>query len=133
MFGARQQAAMRSTVPVSGTNTGKRGKSRQMRRCGKARTDRRGHDPFSTTRRAVLAGLVLSTAVFAAPAFAEKAKIKIGFMGPLSGGNAQQGLGAKNGFCSRSSRPMPRRTPNSRSSRSCLTMPRTRKPASAPR
>ncbi len=53
---------------------------------------------FSTTRRAVLAGLVLSTAVFAAPAFAEKAKIKIGFMGPLSGGNAQQGLGAKNGF-----------------------------------
>ena len=30
---------------------------------------------FSTTRRAVLAGLVLSTAVFAAPAFAEKAKI----------------------------------------------------------
>ncbi|WP_181820376.1 branched-chain amino acid ABC transporter substrate-binding protein [Paracoccus versutus] len=51
-----------------------------------------------TTRRAVLAGLVLSTAVFAAPAFAEKAKIKIGFMGPLSGGNAQQGLGARNGF-----------------------------------
>lgn len=52
----------------------------------------------SITRRALLAGLALSTALIAAPAFAEKVKIKIGFMGPLSGGNAQQGLGAKNGF-----------------------------------
>lgn len=52
----------------------------------------------SITRRALIAGLALSTALVAAPAFAEKAKIKIGFMGPLSGGNAQQGLGAKNGF-----------------------------------
>lgn len=53
---------------------------------------------FTTTRRALIAGLVLSTAAFVAPAFAEKTKIKIGFMGPLSGGNAQQGLGAQNGF-----------------------------------
>jgi branched-chain amino acid transport system substrate-binding protein len=28
----------------------------------------------------------------------DKPTIKIGFIGPLSGGNAQQGLGARNGF-----------------------------------
>ncbi|NPD16728.1 branched-chain amino acid ABC transporter substrate-binding protein [Xinfangfangia sp. D13-10-4-6] len=47
---------------------------------------------------AVLSGLMLSVAGISTPAFAEKAKVKLGFIGPISGGNAQQGLGAKNGF-----------------------------------
>lgn len=50
------------------------------------------------TRRAVLVGLALSSALLAAPAFAERPTVKIGFIGPVSGGNAAQGLGAKNGF-----------------------------------
>lgn len=55
--------------------------------------------PFnSPTRRATLAALLLSSLAFAAPAFADKPLVKIGFLGPLSGGNAQQGLGARNGF-----------------------------------
>ncbi len=53
---------------------------------------------FLTTRRAAIAGLLLSAAAFAVPAHAEKTAVKIGFLGPLSGGNAQQGLGARNGF-----------------------------------
>lgn len=53
-----------------------------------------------TSRRAVLSGLILSAALAAAPgAFAQdKPTIKLGFIGPISGGNAQQGLGAQNGF-----------------------------------
>lgn len=52
-----------------------------------------------TSRRSVLTGLILSAALAAAPAFAQdKPVIKLGFIGPLSGGNAQQGLGARNGF-----------------------------------
>ncbi len=55
--------------------------------------------PFNRpTRRTTLAALLLSSLAFAAPAFAEKPMVKIGFLGPLSGGNAQQGLGARNGF-----------------------------------
>lgn len=53
---------------------------------------------FAPTRRAVLVGLALSTALLSAPAFAERPTVKIGFIGPVSGGNAAQGLGAKNGF-----------------------------------
>lgn len=50
-------------------------------------------------RRSVLAGLTLSAALLAMPALGQdKPTIKLGFIGPLSGGNAQQGLGAKNGF-----------------------------------
>lgn len=53
----------------------------------------------NTSRRSVLTGLILSAALAAAPACAQdKPVIKLGFIGPLSGGNAQQGLGAKNGF-----------------------------------
>lgn len=47
------------------------------------------------------AAMALAAALALAPGggVAEaKDKIKIGFIGPLSGGNAQQGLGAKNGF-----------------------------------
>jgi len=52
-----------------------------------------------TSRRSVLTGLILSAALVAAPAFSQdKPLIKLGFIGPLSGGNAQQGLGAQNGF-----------------------------------
>ena len=55
--------------------------------------------PKSPSRRRHL----ISAAVFAcAAAFGTSASaqetIKLGFLGPLSGGNAQQGLGAKNGF-----------------------------------
>ena len=57
---------------------------------------------FLTTRRAAVAGLMLSALAFAAPAQAQtpaqKTHVKLGFLGPLSGGNAQQGLGARNGF-----------------------------------
>lgn len=50
-------------------------------------------------RRSVLAGLFLATTALAVPALAEDKKtIKLGFIGPLSGGNAAQGLGAQNGF-----------------------------------
>ncbi|MGB3390498.1 MAG: hypothetical protein WBA88_21255, partial [Pseudaminobacter sp.] len=45
----------------------------------------------------VCVALALSTS--AIPAMAQdKQTIKLGFIGPLSGGNAQQGLGARNGF-----------------------------------
>lgn len=50
-------------------------------------------------RRALMTGLMLSAAMFAMPAAAQdKPHIKLGFIGPVSGGNAQQGLGARNGF-----------------------------------
>ena len=52
------------------------------------------------TRRA-LASIGIAAALALAPAGAtaqDKVSIKIGFIGPLSGGNAQQGLGARNGF-----------------------------------
>lgn len=53
----------------------------------------------SIRRRSVLVGALLSCAVLAMPATAQdKPLIKLGFIGPLSGGNAQQGLGARNGF-----------------------------------
>lgn len=44
----------------------------------------------------LLAGAVLAIGLGAAQAQADQ--IKLGFIGPLSGGNAQQGLGARNGF-----------------------------------
>lgn len=50
-------------------------------------------------RRSVLAGLMLAGALAGLPALAQdKPLIKLGFIGPISGGNAAQGLGAKNGF-----------------------------------
>lgn len=50
-------------------------------------------------RRTILAGILLSAAMAAGPASAQdKPHIKLGFIGPISGGNAQQGLGARNGF-----------------------------------
>ncbi|WP_424830290.1 branched-chain amino acid ABC transporter substrate-binding protein [Ruegeria sp.] len=50
-------------------------------------------------RRTLLNTLLAASMSFAVPAYAEdKPVIKLGFIGPLSGGNASQGLGAKNGF-----------------------------------
>lgn len=50
-------------------------------------------------RRSVLGALALAASVLAMQAdAADKPKIKLGFIGPISGGNAQQGLGARNGF-----------------------------------
>lgn len=43
-------------------------------------------------------GLTAGLAIASARAAANKQVIKLGFIGPLSGGNAQQGLGARNGF-----------------------------------
>ena len=44
-------------------------------------------------------GLTAGLALASSGAVAQdKQKIKLGFIGPLSGGNAQQGLGARNGF-----------------------------------
>lgn len=56
---------------------------------------------WRVSRRGVLGGFALaaSFALGAGVAVAQdKPKIKIGFIGPLSGGNAPQGLGAQNGF-----------------------------------
>ncbi len=54
---------------------------------------------FSIGRRTMLTMLMASTVAFTVPAIAaDKTHVKIGFLGPISGGNAQQGLGAKNGF-----------------------------------
>lgn len=53
------------------------------------------------SRRGLLGAIAVSAAVALAPSGAladEKPTIKLGFIGPLSGGNAQQGLGARNGF-----------------------------------
>lgn len=53
------------------------------------------------TRRVLLGafGAVAVTALAASGALAQdKPTIKLGFIGPLSGGNAPQGLGARNGF-----------------------------------
>lgn len=53
------------------------------------------------TRRTVLgaAGVIAVTALTSLGALAaDKPTIKLGFIGPLSGGNAPQGLGARNGF-----------------------------------
>jgi branched-chain amino acid transport system substrate-binding protein len=56
-------------------------------------------DHFKMGRRSVLAGMMATGALTAVPAFAQdKPLIKLGFIGPVSGGNAQQGLGAQNGF-----------------------------------
>lgn len=48
-------------------------------------------------RRFVATALAIGAAVAAGPSLAQSS-VKLGFIGPLSGGNAQQGLGAKNGF-----------------------------------
>ncbi len=50
-------------------------------------------------RRKILAGMAMTAIVLALPATAQdRPLIKLGFIGPISGGNAQQGLGARNGF-----------------------------------
>ncbi|MAZ20895.1 branched-chain amino acid ABC transporter substrate-binding protein [Roseovarius sp.] len=54
---------------------------------------------FKINRRAVLGTMLAVASAVSTPAFAQdKETIKLGFIGPLSGGNASQGLGAKNGF-----------------------------------
>lgn len=56
---------------------------------------------YELSRRVLLGITTLAAVSFAAswPAPAQnKPTIKIGFIGPVSGGNAQQGLGARNGF-----------------------------------
>ncbi|MDO5604500.1 MAG: branched-chain amino acid ABC transporter substrate-binding protein [Paracoccus sp. (in: a-proteobacteria)] len=53
---------------------------------------------FHKTRRGILIGMALGCTMFALPAMADKPTVKLGFIGPLSGGNAQQGLGARGGF-----------------------------------
>jgi len=50
-------------------------------------------------RRAMITALVGASFMLAGQVWAQdKPTVKIGFIGPLSGGNAQQGLGARNGF-----------------------------------
>jgi branched-chain amino acid transport system substrate-binding protein len=50
-------------------------------------------------RRRFLGSLLLATTIASLPALAwAKDTIKLGFIGPVSGGNAPQGLGARNGF-----------------------------------
>jgi branched-chain amino acid transport system substrate-binding protein len=50
-------------------------------------------------RRAVVALTVVALAAAGGSALAQdRETIKLGFIGPLSGGNALQGLGARNGF-----------------------------------
>ncbi len=51
-----------------------------------------------TRRRHLAGGLALACSVLFGAAAQAQSTVKLGFLGPLSGGNAQQGLGAKNGF-----------------------------------
>src|SRR5918997_2182135 len=51
----------------------------------------------STTKAILAAAASLALAGAAGSALAQET-VKIGFIGPLSGGNAQQGLSARNGF-----------------------------------
>lgn len=56
---------------------------------------------YELSRRALIGAAAAAAAAFAAPypsTAQEKPTIKLGFIGPVSGGNAQQGLGARNGF-----------------------------------
>jgi len=59
---------------------------------------------FQRPLRRLLGGILLIQAFLIAPyasipaSAADKIPVKLGFLGPLSGGNAQQGLGARNGF-----------------------------------
>ena len=54
---------------------------------------------FNARRRRLLGSVLLATAMASLPTLAlAKDTIKLGFLGPLSGGNAPQGLGARNGF-----------------------------------
>ncbi|MBF5004103.1 branched-chain amino acid ABC transporter substrate-binding protein [Diaphorobacter caeni] len=54
--------------------------------------------PSSARRRFAASAVTLAAAaLLCAPALAQST-VKLGFIGPVSGGNAQQGLGAKNGF-----------------------------------
>ncbi|NLZ12023.1 MAG: branched-chain amino acid ABC transporter substrate-binding protein [Alcaligenaceae bacterium] len=58
-----------------------------------------GKPNFWTRRRALASTLALACAAFlGTPDARAQDTIKLGFIGPLSGGNAQQGMGAKNGF-----------------------------------
>ena len=58
-----------------------------------------GKPNFWTRRRALASTLALACAAFlGTPDAQAQDTIKLGFIGPLSGGNAQQGMGAKNGF-----------------------------------
>ena len=49
-------------------------------------------------RRLGASALALAAATLACGAASAQPAVKLGFIGPLSGGNAQQGLGARNGF-----------------------------------
>lgn len=49
-------------------------------------------------RRLAASALALAAATLACGAAWSQSTVKLGFIGPVSGGNAQQGLGAKNGF-----------------------------------
>ncbi|HCP79961.1 MAG: branched chain amino acid ABC transporter substrate-binding protein [Pusillimonas sp.] len=53
----------------------------------------------ASRRRHFLGALVVACSTFLGAGVAQAQEtIKLGFIGPMSGGNAQQGLGAKNGF-----------------------------------
>ncbi len=59
--------------------------------------ERRRRSPLSLHMFAAAATFALAGLGFAAPSQAQET-VKIGFIGPLSGGNAQQGIAARNGF-----------------------------------
>ena len=52
----------------------------------------------SARRRFAASALTLAAATLVNGAAFAQSTVKLGFIGPISGGNAQQGLGAKNGF-----------------------------------
>ena len=55
-------------------------------------------DLSSARRRFAASALTLAAATLVSGAAFAQSTVKLGFIGPISGGNAQQGLGAKNGF-----------------------------------
>lgn len=52
----------------------------------------------SARRRFAASALTLAAATLVSGAAFAQSTVKLGFIGPISGGNAQQGMGAKNGF-----------------------------------
>lgn len=57
------------------------------------------HTTSLSRRRHLISAIVLTCSTFLGAGMAQAQEtIKLGFIGPLSGGNAQQGLGAQNGF-----------------------------------
>src|SRR6476661_3358743 len=62
----------------------------------KSKQDSRGGDFMIRTGKAIAAGLMTAVLALAAPAADAKDKVKVGFIGPLTGGVSVNGIGGRN-------------------------------------